>query len=232
MEQTLLIGEGYREKLEHPLNKLGIKTIWLQANPDVDRRLAYHADLSAFCHEKKLIISRKIYSGKLVKQLTNLNLADVIMAESVQSNLYPNDVNLCACSVGRRIFHNTRYTDPAIKRNYEGKIEHVNQGYARCSACVVNDNAIITSDRGIAAAAMKNEIDVLEIGHGEIILDGFDYGFIGGATIAFNDMILFTGSLNNHPDGASMSEFIVKHGKKPVFLTDGPLFDIGGAVAI
>ena len=43
------------------------------------------------------------------------------------------------------------------------EIINVKQGYAKCSICVVSDNAIITADKGIAKAAIQNRIDVLEI---------------------------------------------------------------------
>ena len=107
------------------------------------------------------------------------------------------------------------------------------QGYARCSVCVVDENSIITADRGIAAAARKNGIDVLMIRPGFIALDGFPYGFIGGAAFKIAaDILSFTGTLDRHPDKAAIEDFLSAKKIKPVYITHYPIFDIGGALPV
>ena len=107
------------------------------------------------------------------------------------------------------------------------------QGYARCCTCVVDEGAIITSDRGIAAAARKKGIEVLEISAGHIALEGFPYGFIGGASFKLEKNILaFTGTLDRHPDREAIGQFLFLRKVHPVYITQEPVFDIGSAIPI
>ncbi|MCD8117342.1 MAG: hypothetical protein LUE21_09570 [Oscillospiraceae bacterium] len=76
-------------------------------------------------------------------------------------------------------------------------------------------------------------MDVLEITPGYIELSGYQYGFIGGASFRLDaHTIAFTGTLDRHPDKMRILSFLAKHSVKPVFLTDRPLFDVGGAVLL
>ena len=97
----------------------------------------------------------------------------------------------------------------------------------------VDGESLITADRGIAAAATKNGLSVLLISEGHVALDGFPYGFIGGAAFKIaNDCIAFTGNLNEHPDRGRIVEFLRKCGIRPLYLTDHSAFDIGSAIAL
>lgn len=97
----------------------------------------------------------------------------------------------------------------------------------------MDENSIITADRGIAAAARKNRIDVLVIRPGFIALDGFPYGFIGGAAFKMaKETLAFTGTLDWHPDQAAIEEFLAARKIKPVYITHYPIFDIGGVLPV
>jgi len=56
----------------------------------------------------------------------------------------------------------------------------VKQGYAKCSLCIVSENAVITADEGLAYTLCRAGLDVLKIIPGCIRLPGYGYGFIGG----------------------------------------------------
>jgi len=100
--------------------------------------------------------------------------------------------------------------------------------------CKVSENAIITADKSIAYESDKHGIDVLLINPGNIILDGFEYGFIGGATFLINKALYFTGSIDAFPENEKkkMLEFISSHNVEIRFLSDNPVFDIGSAIII
>ena len=56
--KTIIIGEKYSQILDKPLENLGIEVIYVPDNPDVDGRLAGHADLSvAHLGEKKMALA-------------------------------------------------------------------------------------------------------------------------------------------------------------------------------
>ncbi len=233
MKEKLLIGNRYRSRIENYLDTLGISVFWLPDNPFIDERLAAHADLSAVkLDNKKIVIAKGLADErKLVNYLTNEGVL-VILSEKAQAAVYPGDINLCACILGSTIIHCEKYTDPAVMKNINATVINVNQGYTKCSVCIVDDNSIITSDKVIAEKAKSSGIDVLKISEGNIDLEGYDYGFIGGASISLKDKILFTGDPDKHPDGLQIRRFIESRNKDVVAMSDGGLFDIGGAVVL
>ncbi len=232
MKRALIIGERYRSRLAKPLEDLGIEAMWMRDNPYIDPRLAGHVDLSAIRLEKRLIVAGHIIVDPLfVNHLTNRGY-ELISAEREQGARYPADVNLCACIAGNQLIHNLRHTDSEVLKYFDGKKIHVNQGYTRCSCCAVDADALISSDSGIEYTARENDIEVLKINAGGIRLSGFDYGFIGGAAIALEDAVLFSGRLENTRDMRSIESFIRSRGKLPVYLTEDIAFDIGGAIVL
>ena len=112
---------------------------------------------------------------------------------------YPECVKLNAAIVGHHAIANFRYCD----RNLTARLEElgydmisVNQGYAKCSVCVVSENALITSDKSIAQAAAAKGIDVLTIEPGHIELCERYGGFIGGsAFLADKQTLAFAGDV-------------------------------------
>lgn len=232
MKRAMIIGERYRKLLEKPLEDLDIEVLWMRDNPYIDPRLAGHADLSAIRLGKRIVAGKHIANDPIYVNYLKYMGYELIAAKKTQDSRYPHDVNLCACIAGERLIHNLRYTDPAILENFQGEKIHVNQGYARCSCCVVDADSLISSDSGIELAVRGNNIEVLKIKSGGISLAGFDYGFFGGASIVLDDTVLLSGKLCNLRDMHSVESFIRNCGKLPVYLSQETAFDIGSAVVL
>ena len=228
---TLLIGKRYEPELAQSLGAHGIEVIWLPDNRDIDPRLAGHADLSVFVGQGHVVAAKGVYPV-IVNLLTNRGYT-VIEAERKQGPVYPNDVGLCVCATGKYTLYDPKTVDPAVAPLLGGKLVSVNQGYTRCAAAVVDDHSIITADAGVSRAAKNAGMDVLDIEPGYIELKGYGHGFIGGASFKISDnTVAFTGKLTEHPDGGHIYEFLAKHGQKALILTDRPIFDVGGAIAL
>ena len=114
------------------------------------------------------------------------------------------------------------------------KTVNINQGYARCSTLVLNEKALITSDLSIEKALKKDGVEVLLISYGNVILDGYDYGFIGGASGKIDEnTVVFLGNVTNHPDYRRIENFCENHNTSiKIICKDMPLTDIGGIVKI
>ena len=176
------------------------------------------------------VVAPQVYSY-LVNYLTNRGYA--VFGASPQEERYPKDAGLCVCRVGKHIICNPKTVDPVLRAFLTGSLIDVKQGYTKCSVCVISDEAVITSDTVIAKRAAQHNIDVLQIAPGDIRLDGFPTGFIGGASFLIDDHTMaFTGTLQQHPDQERILSFLKNHGIRPVFLTEEPIFDIGGAVPL
>ena len=131
-----------------------------------------------------------------------------------------------AAVIGEHLFGKLEYLSKSVL-NLGFKTVNVNQGYARCSTLSVNDRALITSDKGIAKVAKEQNLDALLITSGYVALDGYDYGFIGGASGCDNENVYFCGDLSTHPDAETIYDFCLFHGKSPISLSPSPLYDVG-----
>ena len=87
--------------------------------------------------------------------------------------------------------------------------------------------AVITEDASIERAMKENGVDVLRVAPGYVALDGYDRGFIGGASGADNENVYFCGDLSTHPNSNEIKEFCRQHGKNCVSLGSGRLYDVG-----
>ena len=146
---------------------------------------------------------------------------------------YPEDCICNAACTGKYFIHRLDITDKDLLETADDlgmTMIDVPQGYTKCSVLVVDDDSIITSDRGIEKSCTKAGMDVLLIRPGNIVLDGFKYGFIGGASGRIEDMILFEGDITAHPDYETIYGFITSRGLDIEYNTDMTLTDIGSII--
>ena len=148
---------------------------------------------------------------------------------------YPEDIPFNAACTGKYFIHNLKYTAPVLlKRAEELGLEMVNvrQGYAKCSTVIVDEDSVITYDRGLGKACTEAGMNVLLITPGHILLPGYDTGFIGGASGRIGDTVIFNGDLNAHPDSDRIIRFIEEKGLKIKWFPEWPLTDIGSIISI
>lgn len=228
---TLVIGEKYKKTAEY-LNALGIKTLTLSENAHLDSEISCHADmLTLHLGENNFVLDagQKI----LAEHLTECG-ANVILQKGIGSP-YPNDTILNKLILKGKIYGNFKHTNISntafLPENTE-KI-NVNQGYTKCSVCVVSENAVICDDKGIANLLKKSQIDVLEIEKGNIYLSDTHCGFIGGASFKISENLMyFDGNLQEHKNFKEITDFLKKYRVEPVFDASRRLSDIGGAVLL
>lgn len=144
---------------------------------------------------------------------------------------YPDDVKLNAASVGNFIICNSKHTYQPILGGY--RLIDISQGCAKCSTLVVDDNSIITSDQGIHKKAIENGLCSLLIECGDIRLDGYQYGFIGGCGFKLSEhQIYFTGNLYSHRNAPQMEQFLTERGIEIICGKSHELIDVGSILPI
>lgn len=187
-----------------------------------------HPDILIHVLDGKNLILHKDIDKKFIKKLKNLGFNIKLSQNSLSCN-YPMDIGLNAVNLDNVFIHNLKYTDPILMENVKHKkLINVKQGYTKCSVAIVNNNAIITSDKIIAYNTKQIGIDVLLIPSGDIILPGLDYGFIGGCCgLLEKNLMAFFGHLDYFKYGNEVKEFLFKHNVKPVYLRKGKLVDRG-----
>lgn len=148
-------------------------------------------------------------------------------------NEYPQDICYNAACTGRFFIHNLKYTAPELIREAEQvgmTVVNVRQGYTKCSTVIVDEESIITYDKGICKACSAAGMDVLLVTPGHVLLPGYDTGFIGGCSGRIGDTIVFNGDLSSHPNFDRILEFIENKGLEAKWFVEWPLTDIGSII--
>lgn len=227
--QTVLLGNhpNVIEKIE----KMGINCLVFGDNNLIDISVKNHGDMATcYMGQGKIFVDRK--QDKVIAQLRKMGM-EVHIPNREAIGEYPNDVVLNCAVFGENMIYSKKGTAKEIVDMGQNKrLFAVKQGYCRCSVCPIDENAIITDDIGIYGA-VKDFIDVLLIEKGDIILNGKDYGFIGGATGKIDkDTLLFFGDIETHRNSVQIKRFLEEHGVNYVNLFEGNLVDIGGIIPI
>lgn len=227
--RRLILGEKYRKVLETALLKQNITPIWLKNNEFVDPRLAGHCDLMAVHLGGRRLAVRE----SAARDCEEINNIELIKTADPKIPDYPYDAGLNICIVGDKLIYAPKAADERITSLISGTRLCCKQGYTKCSVCVVDENAVITADKKIADIASAAGMDVLTVSEKLAALDGFEHGFIGGASfkISRNEMA-FTGAINDPDESSRIECFLNERGIAAVYLTDEPLFDIGSAIPI
>lgn len=175
----------------------------------------------------------------IVAPNTPIALVDSLKSEQIKlkigrlplGNSYPQTAHYNAVVTPNFLIHNKKYTDKTILDACQQlEIIDVKQAYCRCNTLSLRDNKFIVSDKGIEKALLEKGCGVLFIDPKEILLPGFDHGFIGGCAGVYQNTVFFIGSLENHTQGNAIKSFL--SGYEIVELYAGKLFDGGGLVFI
>jgi len=231
VKKVLLSGDASEEIL-HSLIGLGISFYKTERHPALPEGLAKHADMQLVNVCSGVFVYAPGTPDSTLSSLRSLGY-ELIEGSTPVRDRYPFDVAYNCAVVGENAFLNPKCADPVVV-SMLGKcgirIIPVRQGYAKCSVCIVNREAIITADTGIHKKAVESGIDSLLIAPQKtIVLEGYDYGFIGGATglISENELAFF-GDFYTLDNAAGVEEFLRKHGVRSVSLAKGNLVDLGG----
>ena len=214
MSIVYISGQAYPE-LHSYLKSAGHKVVTVPENSYLETAINSHPDL-------------------VMCKMGSLPNSPVIFSNSAPRGGYPDNAAFCAVATGKYLIHRLDITSHLIlsKAKEMGfKLIDVRQGYAKCSCVAVDDNSIITADRGIATVLSKyDDIHVLLITPGYVELPGYKYGFMGGASGRVYDEIIFNGSLESHPDGEAIRKFIISRKLKVRDFPGLPLRDIGSII--
>lgn len=211
------------------LQTLGCKVLKCPPSAKLYDAVCGHPDMLIHTISKSTLMTHLSMDKIFINLLQNDFNFDVIFSKSELNEKYPYDITLNAVNLKKYFIHNIKYTDEFLLKYMTDKILiDVKQGYTKCSTAIVNDNAIITSDRSIARALKETDIDVLLLPPGDIELPGLNYGFIGGSCGLLDEKYLvFYGDLKNYKYGSEVLAFLDKYNITPIYLSDSNLIDRG-----
>ena len=220
----VIVAENFPEESAEKLKAYG-EVVRTRANKNLLKGLDTHPD----------ILLHPLTSGELVVDRDNLEYykkifpdKKILPSHSKLSKKYPKDVPLNAFTFKNYFIHNLKYTDKVLLDYYKNsgyEMKNIKQGYAKCSSLVTED-FIITSDGGIYES-LRDFIPIYKINHGEIRLQNFNYGFIGGASGALGKKIFFTGDFSHHSSHEEILKIIKKYNYEIEILSDETIEDFG-----
>ncbi len=228
---SLIICGGLNRELIEFFESRGTEILCTEKNSLVDKAICNHADISAlYLGDGKIIVDNK---QKILADILKIKGFDVIESYNCVKGMYPDDIILNHAIVGDYIIGKRNYFDIAVSENIcDLRVVDVKQGYAKCSVLVIDNQSIITDDTSIAQKTSENGLDCLLIGKGDILLDGHEYGFIGGASgkISKNE-ILFFGDITKHRNYNEIKSFLDCRNIE-IISFDFPLTDFGGIISL
>lgn len=235
--KVLIVDRRISKSCEYSLIKEGFTLIKLPADPSLPAAIASHPDTVMFFSDGEIITTAD-YCDTAAYVFSDIReyapRIKTIFTADKRSDKYPSDCIMNAMKIGNKLFCKTDSVSEGVlslakRRGYE--IIHTSQGYPACVTLCFGGSAI-TSDKGLASLLQKNGIRVTLIGTEGISLPPYEYGFIGGASGVVGDKVYFFGDINTHPDKDIIIETVKREGFIPVSLSEEPLTDLGGIIAL
>ena len=229
----VLVDYRISEESVNELNSLGINVYKTKSVKALYNAVQGHADMQIHhAGGNRFIAAPEVY--EYYKSV--LPDTDIIKGSNELISKYPGDICYNAAAFGDYLICNAAYTAKEILSEYcstKRTVLNVKQGYAKCSVCVINKDAIITSDKSIAKAAIQHEIDVLQIEPGYINLKDMSYGFIGGAAgLLAPDILSVNGDIKTHINYKNIISFCKNYNVEVISLKKGEIEDIGSIIPL
>lgn len=233
---NLAIVDGRIDKeIENSLKSLDLEIIKTIKCKEVHESISYHPDIAIHpVNHNTLVIAPNVfeyYRDNLKNKGINL-----IKGEKRLDFKYPNNIAYNVGRLGNVAIHNFQHTDEVLKYHLEKEnlqFLNVKQGYSKCSLCLVNKKAGITSDSPIYEKLRNLGFKMLLIEPGSIYLKSQDYGFIGGTNGSLsNKESIISGSLKDHPNKKEILNFFKENNVELKFLSNKKIMDIGTIITL
>ncbi len=188
--------------------------------------ISSHPDMILSVMDGKLFCHNTYYNKNkaLLDTIARRAELDVVASKCERSKDYPYDIAFNVLICENTVLAKESHICPDM-RIYP--ITDTNQGYAGCTSLFASGH-IITADSSIIKSAVKANIPTYRISGKDILLGGYDTGFIGGACGVFGDKIYICGDYRHSKSGIELYEFCKQFSLELISLCDGDVYDIGG----
>lgn len=231
----VIVGEGISIEAKRRLELEGFVPIVFPKYSRLPEPMENHIDMLLFRLFDR-VISFGDYCDVAAYAFTDLSqlLVEGVkmhFVDELPSEEYPGDAILNMLVIGERLYVKSDTASRGVlelAKSLGLQIRHTKQGYPACTTLKLNDEAVITADRGLAKIFTEDGIRVTLIEDGGIDLPPYPYGFIGGCSGVYGGKVYFNGNISQHPSAKEICEAIEKEGLEIVCLSKDKLRDIGG----
>ncbi len=225
---NVLIAKNSPEGLVGLLSQRGYNVLYGTENKNVHSPVKYHVDMQIVYTGNNTYVCAPENFDYYTNILKNTDYKLLKGKTSLKSQ-YPYDCAYNIAVLNNYAIGNFDVCDTVVKAELKKnsyKLINVKQAYAKCSIAPVADNAVITADKGISKALEGTDISVCEVTEGGILLHGYNYGFIDGASGVCDDSIYFCGDISKHCDFEKIQDFAHKFNKE-IICSKNILTDVG-----
>ncbi len=221
--------------MKKTLESLGHLCIPSMPHPKLPPGIAAHPDMQICPIDETTLLcapeSLNYYSKLLPKSIT------VIPGETQLDGTYPRDSAYNAAEVGDFFFCNIKCIDKKllrIKKETGKKIIHVNQGYTKCNIFPFSNRGLFTEDLGIHNTIMVNKLPLENIllPPGEIHLNNYSHGFIGGSCGRCEKIVFWYGNPDSCSYYKTIHHILQREEIKELSLSQENLSDFGGIICL
>jgi len=229
MEKYCIINTTNKE-ITAKLEEYGYKCIPTEKSTDVSGPISLHADVLYLKTDDKTIYVSECQKNniELLKKLGytvhTVKLSPGYKTECKLNMVITDDIILC----------NPKTCMDLSEVKGNRKIIPVNQGYTKCSTIVIDNDNFITEDKSIYNALTQNGKNCLLIEKGHVKLEGYEYGFIGGASVYLEKekTLLFFGDINKRSSYKLILQCLPQLKIELKVVNKNALLDLGGAILL
>ncbi len=231
------------------LKKIGVDVFKVGVNRKLEPPVASHPDCNLIQLDERTFVCDEALAPSLISYVRSNTIVNnltkgqgAIKDEQVKVYIekiispYPGEAVINVKRLDTCIVCNTKHVSKTVQIYSAANslnLYHCNQGYVGCSSVLIAPNAAMTDDESVYDTFRRIGFDCLKLSKGQIKLNGYNYGFIGGCCgFIDKNVIAFNGKLNMHNDADKIKSFFDKYNVSFVELIDNPLTDIGGIVPI
>ncbi len=231
-----LLGCDAPKQIFDSLEGLGFSTCALPRDLRLPKPVSSHADMLIFHIGDRIFSSEGYFNdNKLLFEKIQSYGYRIIKCNVTPTDTYPYDIPFNLVRIKEHIIGKIKFAAPEIKSFAENngiELISVNQGYAKCSTLTLGDSAVISADSSILSAAENLGLPYIKIENSpcSVTLEGYDYGFIGGACGVFQHKVYFAGNIEQHPDFTRIKDFCDTFDFELISMGNSILTDIGGII--
>lgn len=212
--------------IDIPLLKNDFEFTLLAPDKLIAKQVQHHADMILAIFDNKIFCHKTYFEDnkEIIKNIADFGKLEIVLSYCKRNDIYPFDIAFNALTIGDRLICKKDYICPELVQ-YD--IINTKQGYSGCTALYAADT-VITADKATLKACRENNIPYFEISGEDILLPGYDTGFIGGACGVCEDTIYIYGDPTTSHSGQALTEFCKEKRLNLSSVYDGAVTDIGG----
>ncbi len=221
MKKCMAVSGASLHSLENDFEIILLPKDYLLAEP-----VQAHADMILTVFDGKLFCHSSYYkkNSTVIDSIAGLGGLKTILSSCPRNSKYPLDIAFNALCLEDKLICKKSSICPEL-RAYP--IINTNQGYAGCTSLYAA-GAVITADEATAHACIDANIPYYRISGKDILLPGYDTGFIGGACGVYKNTVYIYGDPDSSQSGWELARFCEQNGLTLISVFNGPVTDIGG----